>query len=261
MSTTLKIVRYELRDVLRSRSLVAYSLFFLAACEALLRFGDGAKAAVSLMNIVLLIIPLVSVVFSTMYLYGSREFTELLLAQPVRRTQLFAGQFLGLALPLSVAFLLGLGTPLLFRVGTIGQGGAFAVIAACGVALTFAFVALAAVITARLDDRLKGIGVAIGAWLGLTVLYDGLVMIGMTIFADYPLERPALAAMIANPIDLARVLILLRLDVSALMGYTGAVFERFFGSTGGAVLASLALVMWTGVPLLLGARRFQRKDF
>ena len=67
--------------------------------------------------------------------------------------------------------------------------------------------------------------------------------------------------MMANPIDLARVLILLRLDVSALMGYTGAVFERFFGSTGGALLASLALVMWTGVPLLLGARRFQRKDF
>jgi len=67
--------------------------------------------------------------------------------------------------------------------------------------------------------------------------------------------------MLANPIDLARLLILLRLDVSALMGYTGAVFERFFGSAGGALLASLALVMWTGVPLLLGARRFQRKDF
>jgi Cu-processing system permease protein len=86
-------------------------------------------------------------------------------------------------------------------------------------------------------------------------------MLGLMAFADYPLERPALAAMIANPIDLARVLILMRLDVSALMGYTGAVFEKFFGSAGGTALASLALVLWTGVPLLLGARRFQRKDF
>ena len=83
----------------------------------------------------------------------------------------------------------------------------------------------------------------------------------MNAFSDLPLEPPALAAMLANPIDLARVLILLRLDVSALMGYTGAVFEQFFGSSWGAVLASLTLVMWTGVPLLLGARRFQRKDF
>ena len=261
MNAASKIIGYELRDVVRSRSLIAYLLFFLVATEALLRFGDGAKAAVSVMNIVLLIIPLVAVVFSTMYLYGSREFTELLLAQPVQRRQLFVGQFLGLAVPLSLAFLLGLGIPFLFRVGTTEQAAVFLVIAGCGVALTFTFVAIAAVIVTAFDDRLKGIGVAIGVWLGLTVLYDGLVMIALTVFADYPLERPALGAMVANPIDLARVLILLRLDVSALMGYTGAVFERFFGSTGGAVLASLALVMWTGVPLLLGARRFQRKDF
>ena len=261
MNTTTKIIRYELRDVLRSRSLIAYALFFLALTETLLRFGAGPRAALSLMNVVLLLIPLVSIVFGTMYLYHAREFTELLLAQPVRRRQLFAGQFLGLAIPLSAAFLVGLGTPYAFRAVDAGELATLIVVATCGVALTFIFAAFAALIAARIDDRVKGIGAAIGLWLGLTVLYDGLVMIGLTVFADYPLERPALAAMLANPIDLARLLILLRLDVSALMGYTGAVFERFFGSAGGALLASLALVMWTGVPLLLGARRFQRKDF
>lgn len=262
MNTTAKIVGYELRDVIRSRSLIAYALFFLLVTEALMRFGSGARAALSLMNVVLLLIPLVSIVFGTMYLYHAREFTELLLAQPVRRRQLFLGQFLGLALPLSAAFLVGLGVPVAMRSGEEGSTvGTLAVIAACGVVLTFAFTAFAAVIAARIDDRVKGIGAAIGTWLALTVLYDGIVMIALTVFADYPLERPALAAMLANPIDLARLLILLQLDVSALMGYTGAVFERFFGSMGGVLLASLALVMWTGVPLLLGARRFQRKDF
>jgi len=262
MKTTAKIVRYELRDVARSRSLIAYAMFFLLLTEALLRFGGGARAALSLMNVVLLLIPLVSIVFGTMYLYHAREFTELLLAQPVRRTQLFVGQFLGLAIPLSGAFAVGLAVPFAARFGDeSAQAGTLGVIALCGVVLTFVFTAFAAVIAARIDDRVKGIGAAIGVWLGLTVLYDGLVMIGLTVFSDYPLERPALAAMLANPIDLARLLILLRLDVSALMGYTGAVFERFFGSTGGALLASLALVLWTGVPLLLGARRFQRKDF
>jgi Cu-processing system permease protein len=261
MRTTAKIIRYELRDVLRSRSLIAYALFFLLVTETLLRFGAGPRAALSLMNVVLLLIPLVSIVFGTMYLYHAREFTELLLAQPVRRTQLFAGQFLGLAIPLSAAFLVGLGAPFAIHGAGVGEAGTIVVIAVCGVALTFIFAAFAALIAARIDDRVKGIGAAIGLWLGLTVLYDGLVMIGLAVFADYPLERPALAAMLANPIDLARLLILLRLDVSALMGYTGAVFERFFGSAGGALLASLALVMWTGVPLLLGARRFQRKDF
>ena len=257
-----KIIGYELRDVVRSRSLIAYALFFLLITEALMRFGGGARAALSLMNVVLLLIPLVSIMFGTMYLYHAREFTELLLAQPVRRVQLFLGQFLGLAIPLSTAFLVGLGVPFAVRVPVEATNrGTLAAIAICGVALTFAFTAIAALIAARIDDRVKGIGTAIGCWLALTVLYDGLVVIALSMFADYPIERPALAAMLANPIDLARLVILLRLDASALMGYTGAVFERFFGSTGGVLLASLALVMWTGVPLLLGARRFLRKDF
>lgn len=260
--TTTKIIHYEVRDVLRSRSLIAYALFFLGLTDVLLRFGGGTRAALSLMNVVLLLIPLVSIVFGTIYLYNAREFTELLLAQPVHRRQLFAGQYLGLALPLSAAFVAGLGGAVALHSGEADtQLSTLFVVGVCGVVLTFIFTAFTALIAARIDDKVKGIGVAIGLWLAATVLYDGLVMLGMMTLADYPLERPALAAMIANPIDLARVLILMRLDVSALMGYTGAVFEKFFGNAGGTALASLALVLWTGVPLLLGARRFQRKDF
>ena len=263
MNTTTKIVRYELRDVLRSRSLIAYAVFFFGLTDVLLRFGGGgARAALSLMNVVLLLIPLVAIVFGTIYLYNAREFTELLLAQPVHRRQLFAGQYLGLALPLSAAFIVGLGGALALHAGEdVDHLTTLMVVATCGIVLTLIFTAFSALIVARVDDKVKGIGIAIGLWLAGTVLYDGLVMLGLMAFADYPLERPALAAMLANPIDLARVLILMRLDVSALMGYTGAVFERFFGSAGGTTLASLALVLWTGVPLLLGARRFQRKDF
>jgi Cu-processing system permease protein len=263
MNTTTKIVRYELRDVLRSRALIVYALFFFGLTDVLLRFGGGgARAALSLMNVVLLLIPLVAIVFGTIYLYNAREFTELLLAQPVHRRQLFAGQYLGLALSLSAAFVTGLGSALALHAGDdVDHLATLVVVAASGILLTLIFTAFATLIVARVDDKVKGIGIAIGLWLAGTVLYDGLVMLGLMVFADYPLERPALAAMIANPIDLARVLILMRLDVSALMGYTGAVFEEFFGSAGGTALASLALVLWTGVPLLLGARRFQRKDF
>jgi len=262
MRTTTKIIRYELRNVLRSRSLIAYTLFFFGVTDVLLRFGGGARATLSLMNIVLLLIPLVSIVFGTIYLYNAREFTELLLAQPVHRRQLFTGQYLGLAMPLAAAFLIGLSAAVALHAGEdAGYLGTLIVVAICGIVLTLIFAAFAAFIAARIDDKVKGIGVAIGLWLACTVLYDGLVMLGMMTFADYPLERPALGLMIANPVDLARVLILMRLDVSALMGYTGAVFEKFFGSAGGVALASLALVLWTGVPLLLGARRFQRKDF
>jgi Cu-processing system permease protein len=60
----------------------------------LLRFGSGEKALLSLVNVVLFVTPLVTLVFATVYQYNAREFIELLLAQPVKRRQLFGGLFL-----------------------------------------------------------------------------------------------------------------------------------------------------------------------
>ena len=70
-----------------------------------------------------------------------------------------------------------------------------------------------------------------------------------------------LAAMIANPIDLARLLLLSQFDTAALLGYTGAVFQRFFGGIGGAFMALFAAGLWVALPAVLGARLFHRKDF
>ena len=261
MSTTLKIMRYELRDVFRSRSIIAYAAFFFVVTETLLRFAGGAKAALSLMNVVLLLIPLVSIVFSTIYLYHAREFTEMLLAQPVRRAQLFIGQFLGLATPLCGAFVAGLVLPFAIHWSDGAPVDTLLTIGAAGMLLTIIFTAFGGLLVARIDDRVKGIGAAIGLWLGLTIVYDGLVMMGLIMFSDYPVEPAALGAMVVNPIDLARVLILLRLDISALMGYTGAVFQRFFGDAFGTTVAFLALATWAVTPLVLGVRHFRKKDF
>lgn len=263
MSTTTKIMKYELSDVVRSRWLIGYALFFAIASDALLRFtGDASKALLSLMNVVLLIIPLANVVFGTMHVYNAREFTELLLSQPVGRKQLYTGLYLGLVLPLSLAFAAGLGVPVaLHGLGESARIGMVLALLGTGVALTFVFTAIAFVIALHWEDRAKGLGVAIAAWLVTAVLYDGAVLMVASMFADYPLERPMLALMLANPVDLARVVLLLQFDVSALMGYTGAVFKSFFGSADGMALAAAALLAWIAAPALLGLRAFRRKDF
>jgi len=263
MRVVAQVVKYQLRDASRSRWLMVYTAFFLLATEGLLRFtGDGEKTLLSLMTVVLFVVPLVTLVLGTVYLYGAREFTELLLAQPVSRRSLFAGLYLGLTLPLTAAITAGVGIPLLAHPATIGaQQGAFVVLLLVGVALTALFTAIAFVIAVRTDDRLRGLTAGIGVWLAFALVYDGLVLVLITVFSDFPLERPLLAATFVNPIDLARVLLLLRLDVSALMGYTGAVFQRFFGSGLGAAAAGGALLCWIVVPIALGARAFVRKDF
>jgi Cu-processing system permease protein len=263
MSTTLQLLRYQMRDVARSRWLLGYLAFFLCVTDALLRFGDEpSRALLSLAGVVLFVVPLVALVFGTTYVHDAREFTELLLAQPVRRGQLFGGLLLGLALPLAGAFAVGTGLPFVWH-GLPDQASrsTLGALVACGVALTAVFVALAFCIATRVDDKARALGTAIGVWLAMAVVYDGLVLVAVAMLADYPLERPLLGLMLANPVDLARVLLLLRFDAGALAGYTGAVFARAFDVATGAIIAAGALAAWAAVPAALGLRAFRRKDY
>jgi Cu-processing system permease protein len=228
-----------------------------------LRFGGGGpRALLSLLNVALVLVPLVSIVFGTMYLYGARDFIELLLAQPVRRSQLCAGLYAGLAVPLTLAFVLGVGLPFLWEAwGEGAVAGPLAMLLGVGVLLTLVFTALAFLVSLVFDDRARGFGAALLLWLAATALYDAVLVFVATAWSDYPLEAPLLGLTLLNPVDLGRVLLLLRLDTAALLGYTGAVFERFFGSAQGIAIAGAALLAWCAIPLGLAARRFQRKDF
>jgi Cu-processing system permease protein len=261
MSTTAKIAWFELRDVLRSRWLVGYALFFVLVADALLRFGSGEKALLSLVNVVLFVTPLVTLVFATVYQYNSREFIELLLAQPVQRRQMFGGLYLGITIPVSAVFIAGIAVPVMIhRADNAVAMTTLLALLGCGVALTAIFTAFALLIVTRVDDRMKGLGLAIVVWLLLTVLYDGIVLLAASILADHAIERPLLALMVANPVDLARVALLLQFDISALLGYTGAAMRQFFGGSG-TLIAAAALAAWVAGPLVLAYRAFGKKDF
>jgi len=263
MRTVRQVIRFELRDVLRSRWLAGLTLLFLIGTDMLLRFsGDRMNALLSEMNVVLALVPLVAIVFGTLYLFDAREFIELLLAQPVGRGALYTGLYLGLSVPLSIAFVVGAGLPFLIHgLDDTTQRTTLLSLLGLGVALTFVFTGIAFVLALRASEKARALGLAIALWFALTLLYDGVVLLVATMFGDYALERPLLALMLANPVDLARVLLLLRVDASALMGYTGAVFKSFFGTAGGSALALGALLLWMSAPALYAKRLFLKKDF
>jgi Cu-processing system permease protein len=108
----MKVVKYVVYDVLRSKMVIAYALLLLLLCGAIYSFSDDtAQAVVSLLHLVLFVVPLISIVFGTIHYYNSREFIELLLAQPIRRNAIFLGEYGGLSVSLAGALLLGLGIP------------------------------------------------------------------------------------------------------------------------------------------------------
>lgn len=252
-----KIIKYVIADILRNKIVIAYTAFLLVMSLSVFTLEDNAsKGLLSLLNIILLIVPLVSIVFSTIYIYNSSEFIELLVSQPLKRKTIWLSIFSGLAVSLSLSFFIGAGVPILLYQPT--PTGIMMLIT--GLLLSVIFVAIAILASVTTRDKAKGIGKVILLWLYFSILFDGLILFLLFQFADYPLEKAMVAVSAFNPIDLSRILILLQMDVSALMGYTGAIFRNFFGTQLGIILACFVLVLWFVIPLWLSLVKFNSKD-
>jgi len=258
-----KFIKYSFVDLIQSYWTILYFAFFLVVTSIILYFSaDLTKSIVSMMNIVLVLIPLVSIVFGAIYYYNSREFTELLLAQPVRRRSLILGQYAGLALSLSLSFAAGISIPFIVKgIFTSEHLFDFLLILFAGICLSFIMSAIAYTVALRHENRILGFGISLFIWFFLAVLYDGLILILLILFKDYPTDSLAIVLTFLNPIDLSRVLIMLGLDIAALMGYTGALFLKFFGSLTGILISVFSMLCWIVVPSLLMVRIAKNKDF
>jgi Cu-processing system permease protein len=258
-----KVFKYSFFDLIRSRWIYAYLLFFLLVTTGLVQFSqDLSRAMISLMNILLILCPLIGTLFGALYFYNSREFIDLLLALPLPRRSIFLGKYLGLAFSLSISFIAGITVPLMiFGILSSGLMMNFLTVLSAGIFLTLIFTGLAFLVALRFENPIRGFGVAVFIWLFLSVIYDGLVLIILMYFESYPLDKFALVMSLFNPVDLSRILIMMQFDISALMGYTGAVFRKFLGTGTGIAVAYGALMVWVVVPVAVFLRIARRKDF
>ena len=252
-----RVIKYVFYDILRTRFILVYTLFLLLSTIALFQLdADSSKVILSLMNVALMVVPLVSVVFTTIHFYNSYEFIELMLAQPVNRKVIFLGEYFAVAMSLCFAFTVGVGIPMVIY----GAGIQGFTLLYSGIMLTLVFVSLAFLSAVLTRDKAKAIGVALLFWFYFSLIYDGIVLWIIYSFSEYPLEKFTLGLIALNPIDLARILILLKLDISALMGYTGAFYQEFFGSNVGLIFSTALLSIWIVMPIGFALRIFKRKD-
>ncbi len=253
----LKLSRYVLSDIVRSKVIIAYTLFLMAISFSLFSMEENSsKAILSLLNIVLIVVPLVSMVFATIHYYNSYEFIELMVAQPVGRSKILLSEYVGTSVSMSSAFLIGVGIPVLLF--NFDETGVSLIITGC--LLTFIFTSLAFFASVKSKDKARGIGTALLLWFYFALIYDGFVLMILFSFSDYPLEKITLLLSSLNPVDLGRISIMLKMDVSALMGYTGATYKNFFGSSLGMLYTTGIMLIWIALPLLLAVRSFNKKD-
>lgn len=254
----LKLLKYSLLDILKSRFAILYTLFMALVAISIYQVSEDLnKVSLSLLNIMLMIVPLISAVFATTHFFNNLEFTELMLAQPVKRRDVFMSQVLAVIIMLSSALLLGLGLPMLLW----GADDSIITLLGTGVILSAVFAGLAFLASVLTRDKAKAIGISLSFWIYFSLIYDGLVLYLIYSFSDYPIEKTTLGLIFFNPVDLGRILMLMQLDISALMGYTGAFFQNFFGSIKGMALSLATLAIWILWPIFVANRIFKQKDF
>ena len=253
----IKISKYVLYDIARNKVMIAYTLFLFIVSMCLFQMEENSsKAVLSLLNIVLIVIPLISLVFSTIHWYNSYEFIELMLTQPISRRKVLLSEYAGISSSLITAILIGVGIPIFIY--NFNSTGLSLLLIGCLLSLIFTSIAFWASVKSK--DKARGIGIALLLWFYFVLIFDGILLLFIFTFSDYPLEKITLALSSLNPIDLGRIFIMLHMDVSALMGYTGAIYKDFFGSSTGLLYTLCIMVIWIIVPLWLSLRSFRKKD-
>jgi Cu-processing system permease protein len=271
----LLVARQELVLAVRSRWTQIFALVFAALSLAVAASGyvlsgghgvqDFARTAASLVQLVLLLVPLTSLLIGVLSLAPERGAAELLFSQPISRRAILLGKLLGLFEALVGAQALGFGAAgivIFAQSGNEGVAG-FVMLFAAATVLTGIFLGLAALLAATAIGRrrTRALALALVVWFVAVVLFD-IVALGLaSLLPSGPASRVLIVGVLLNPVDAVRTAVLLGIEGAAAFGAASLAFLRFTrGPWGAAAMLGVSLLFWIAAPALAAVRRLRRTD-
>jgi Cu-processing system permease protein len=266
--------RYELVLAVRSRWLQIFAVVFaglaltVAASGYILSGGYGiqdfSRTAVSLVQLVLLLVPLAALVFGSLALTSERGAAELLYSQPVSRGRVLLGRVLGVWAALAAAELVGFGLAglvLQWQAGLDGIGR-YGILTLAAVALTGVFLSIAALLASlNTGRRTRVLAMALVVWFVAVVLFDIVALGAASMLRSGSASRLLIWATLVNPVDASRTGALLAIEGTSAFGAASLALLRFTGGMAGAAWAvSASLIAWLVLPFALAVRALARAD-
>jgi len=272
-SAVLVIGMQELLLNRRNRWVVSFAVLFAVLTLLIAYFGmvtsgyagfqDFTRTSASIINLGGFLIPLFALLLGVFSFLTHREYLEIMVTQPISRSQVLGGKYLGLVMTVVAASALGFGLPGVIVALTIGAEGAgrYLVVVLYSCLLAIVFAGISVLISLLAKRRQVALGIAIGVWILFEILY-GVLMLSTTLYlSPGVLKTTLLLGLFGNPIDIARVLSLLQVGGPHLFGPAGATLIKL---TGSATLATawgvLGLLVWIAAPLLISMRIFKKQD-
>ncbi|MHB8075818.1 ABC transporter permease [Desulfosporosinus fructosivorans] len=268
------VAEKELLESMRSRWLITFTIIFgllalLISFFGLSGMGVGGyqgfnRVTASLLNLVLYLLPLIALVIGSSTIAGEKEVGSLhvLLTQPVSKSEVIIGKFLGLGFALMASILAGFGSAgvvIAWKTGTLNilDYLAFVILS---IVLTLIFLSMSLLISVVTTRRSQAVALAILVWFFTILVYDFLA-IGIASLQQVTVVVPLLLTLLLlNPADMVRVLVILKLGGEETFGPTLAALTRMMGSGSGELLLGMVLLLWLFGPLALSVWLFSRKQ-
>ncbi len=244
--------------------ILGISYFGLSASGYTASFQDFSRTTLSLLNLVLYLIPLVSLVIGVVGFSGDGRLNELLFSQPLNRWEIYIGKLLGLLVVLFSSTALGFSISGLIILSRVGSEGVlkYLVFVLLSNILGFVFVSISGLISIISKQRGKALGISVFIWFLFLIFYD-LVIIGVTTtFLKGKIAATfAMVSLLGNPVDIVRVLSLITLNSPEIFGPAGAAFLKFLGgSLKTYFILILDLLLWFAVTTYLSIKILSKQD-
>ncbi|HSC35746.1 MAG TPA: ABC transporter permease subunit [Thermodesulfobacteriota bacterium] len=269
LKNILLITGKDMRESIKNRWFVLYTASFSVLAILILTAASGGgqisgfsgygRTAASLINLVLLFVPLIALVTGAISISGERENGTLqyLLSQPVTKSEVFIGKFIGVLIPIWFSISLGFG---LAGIGVALKGGAggitdYVLTALMSGLLAASLLSVGFVVSVFSGKASKAIGIAVFLWLLFIILGD-LGIMGTAAVMDLGIKQVFVLAVL-NPAEVFKIASVLLLSPRyEILGPVGVYAVRTFGSGGIVLLLVSILSLWTIVPLALAHLTF-----
>lgn len=268
---TFLFARREFLDALSSRWFLLYTIAFTVlsiAVSYMSLAGSGSqgfagfgRTTAGLLNLIMLVVPLMALIAGAGSIAGERERGTLLylLAQPITRTELLFGKYIGLAVAMCCSMGIGFGlsaSVLAWKAGGVGLGSfSMLILLTCMLSLAMLSVGMLLSVLSRRSGVATGLGLF--CWLVLVFLSDLGLMAGTVIFKLRVQEVFAIA--IINPLQAFKMGVIVNMNASLdVLGPVGTYATRTFGDALSWLLA-LTIVAWIILPLLCAMLVFRKR--
>lgn len=264
---------WEYRCSVRTRWIVVMATTFALLCLVVtiaafrsvrgLGLAGIGPASASLVNLGILLPSLMGLLLGASTLSGSRDdgFLGLVAVQPLRRTSIVTGTFLGLTRAIWTTLGIGFGVAMVVM-ATVAQASdvpALVTLVLATAAVAAVCVALGVALAASTSSRTQAVAAAVGVWIVAALGVD----LAIAALAPSLHLGPGglLAVVLLNPLEAGRILALLGTNLQGTaLGPFGAYLLSTFGTAGSVALLVGDLIAWTVVPLVVADRVLARRD-